>query len=342
MRKSAIIAASLGIALTLSACAAEEPVEEVAEETTTETETETEETPTGRDAWPDKLVLTLTPSQEASGLIETAEPLGALLEDRLGVEIEAIVPSDYAGVIAALASGQADIGGGLGPQQMVLAEDNAGADLILQVQRYGNYSYVTQWLTNDPDTFCDDEPVADEDGYLFCNGVLDAEQGPVAEDKLSLIEGKTVSFVDATSTSGYLVPSLALLDAGVDPENDIDYFFAGGHDSSVQAVYDGDAVVGTSFNDARSGIEETSPDVGQKVVVWGWSDQIPNDGFAVRGDLPEDLKQAISDAMVDIMATEEGAAVLDELYSIEGLRPVQDGEYEIIRQLSTQLGVELG
>lgn len=343
MRRSAVIAASLGIALTLSACAAEEPVEDVAEETTTETEeTETEETPTGRDAWPDTLVLTLTPSQEAGGLIETAEPLGALLEERLGVEIEAIVPSDYAGVIAAMASGQADIGGGLGPQQMVLANDQAGADLILQVQRYGNYSYVTQWLTNDPDTYCDDEPVADEDGYLFCNGVENAEQGPIAEDKLSMLSGETISFVDATSTSGYLVPSLALLAAGVDPEGDIESFFAGGHDASVQAVYDGDATVGVSYNDARADIAETSPDVGQKVVVWGWSDQIPNDGFAVRGDLPEDLKEAITEAMIDIMGTEEGAAVLDELYNIEGLRPVQDGEYEIIRQLSTQLGVELG
>ena len=344
MRKSALIAASLGIALTLSACAAEEPAEDVAEETTTETETETEteETPSGRDAWPDTLVLTLTPSQEAGALIESAEPLGELLTERLGVEIEAIVPSDYAGVIAALASGQADIGGGLGPQQMVLAQDEAGSDLILQVQRYGNYSYVTQWLTNDPDTYCDDEPVADEDGFLFCNGVLEAEQGPVAEDKLSLLAGETVSFVDAGSTSGYLVPSLALLAAGVDPEEDIDSFFAGGHPASVQAVYDGDATVGVSFNDARSSIQDTSPDVGEKVVVWGWSDQIPNDGFAVRGDLPEDLKQAITDALVDIMATEEGAAVMDELYEIEGLRPVQEGEYEIIRQLSVQLGVELG
>jgi phosphonate transport system substrate-binding protein len=287
------------------------------------------------------MVLTLTPSQEASGLIETAEPLADLLEERLGVEIEARVPADYAGVIAALASGEADIGGGLGPQQMVLANDEAGADLILQVQRYGNYSYVTQWMTNDPDTYCDDEPVADDEGFLFCNGVLDAEEGPVAEDKLSLLAGEKISFVDAGSTSGFLVPSLALLAAGVDPEDDIESTFAGGHPNSVQAIYDGDATVGVSYNDARGDIVETSPDVGEKVVVWGWSDQIPNDGFAVRGDLPEDLKEAITDALVDIMGTEEGAAVLDELYNIEGLRPVQDGEYEIIRQLSTQLGVEL-
>lgn len=341
MRKSAVIAASLGIALTLSACAAEEPVEDVAEETTTETE-ETEEAPTGRDAWPESLVFTLTPSQEAGGLIETAEPLAALLEAELGIEIEPLVPSDYAGVIAALASGQAQIAGGLGPNQMVQAEDQADATLILQAERYGSFTYVTQWLTNDPDTFCDDTPVADEDGYLFCNGVLDAEMGPIGADKLPLIAGKTVSFVDQGSTSGYLIPSLQLLEAGVDPVEDIDVIFAGGHDASVQAVYDGDAVVGTSFNDARGNIEETSPDVGEKVVVWGWSGPIPNDGFAVAGDLPEDLKQAITDAFVSIASTEEGNALLQELYSIDDVKPVEDGVYEVIRQLDIQLGDILG
>lgn len=342
MRRSAVIAASLGIALTLSACAAEEPAADVSDDTSTETETETEETPTGRDLWPESLVFTLTPSQEAGGLIETAEPLAALLEAELGVEIEPLVPSDYAGVIAALASGQAQIAGGLGPNQMVQAEDQAGAKLILQAERYGSFTYVTQWLTNDPDTFCDDTPVADEDGYLFCNGVLDAEMGPIGADKLPLIAGQTVSFVDQGSTSGYLIPSLQLLEAGVDPVDDIDVIFAGGHDASVQAVYDGDAVVGTSFNDARGGIEETSPDVGEKVVVWGWSGPIPNDGFAVAGDLPEDLKQAITDAFVSIASTEEGNALLQELYEIDDVKPVEDGVYEVIRQLDIQLGDILG
>jgi phosphonate transport system substrate-binding protein len=342
MRRSAVIAASLGIALTLSACAAEEPAADVSDDTSTETETETEETPTGRDAWPESLVFTLTPSQEAGGLIETAEPLAALLEAELGVEIEPLVPSDYAGVIAALASGQAQIAGGLGPNQMVQAEDQADATLILQAERYGSFTYVTQWMTNDPDTFCDETPVADEDGYLFCNGVLDAEMGPVGADKLPLIAGQTVSFVDQGSTSGYLIPSLQLLESGVDPVDDIDVIFAGGHDASVQAVYDGDAIVGTSYNDARGDIVETSPDVGEKVVVWGWSGPIPNDGFAVAGDLPEDLKQAITEAFVAIAATEEGAALMNELYNIDNVKAVEDGVYEVIRQLDIQLGDILG
>lgn len=294
-----------------------------------------------REGWPESIVFTLTPSAETGGLIETAEPLAAMLSERLGVEVEALVPTDYAGVIVALESGQAQVAGGLGPRQMVQAEEQAGAQLVLQSERFGSLLYVTQWFTNDPDTYCDDTPVADEDGYLFCNGVLDAEgaaDGPIGADKLALLEGQTVSFVDQGSTSGYAIPALQLVEAGIDPIDGIDGLFAGGHDGSVQAVYDGDAAVGVSFNDARGNIEETSPDVGEKVVVFGWSGPIPNDGFAVAGDLPESLVTAITDAFTDIATTEDGATLLNDLYSIDGLVPVDSADFDVIRDLEVQLG----
>ncbi|BAN03802.1 phosphate/phosphite/phosphonate ABC transporter substrate-binding protein [Ilumatobacter coccineus] len=370
--KRSFLAVAASASLVLAACGsddepaeesvtteAEAPAEETeeeapAEEEAMEEEAMEEEAPAEEEAmeeeameeeamnegWPEKIVFTLTPSQETGGLIETAQPLADLLAAELGVEVEALVPSDYAGVIVALQSGQAQVAGGLGPSQMVQAADTAGANLILQAVRFGDSQYVTQWFTNNPDEFCDDTPVADEDGMLFCNGVDQATgptDGPIGADKLSLIAGKTVSFVDQGSTSGYLIPSLGLLEAGVDPLDDIESLFAGGHDSSVQAVYDGDAEVGVSFNDARGGVAETVPDVGEKVVVFGWSSPIPNDGFAVAGDLPEDLQTAIADAFTAIAATEDGAALLDELYEIDGLVPVPDGSYDIIRNLETEL-----
>lgn len=297
---------------------------------------------------PDPLVLTLTPSQETGGLIETAQPLADLLGEELGVTVQPEVPTDYAGVIAALESGQAGVAGGLGPLQMVQAEA-VGSDLILQSERFGSFSYVTQWFTNDPDTYCEDEPVAvdQEEGepFLFCNGVdqaEDASEGPIGEDMLSNVDGQTVAFVDQGSTSGYAVPSLQLLTAGIDPLNGIDAVFAGSHDNAVQAVYDGDAAVGVSFNDARTSLVEQTPDVGQEVVVFGWSSAIPNDGFAVSGDIDEAGAQAISDALVAVSETEEGATVMDELYEIDGLAPVNDGEFDIIRDLQAQLAEQLG
>lgn len=328
---------------TTATTAATEATSETTEPATATTEYVPMEPLTPGDDWPDKLVLTLTPSQETGGLIETAKPLAYMLTERLGVPVEASVPTDYASVIVALQSGQAQIAGGLGPLQMVQAEE-AGADLILQAERFGSTTYVTQWFTNDPDTFCADEPVADDEGMLFCNGVdaaESAEDGPIGLDELSKVAGETVAFVDQGSTSGYLVPALELLEAGIDPTADIEPLFAGSHDGAVQAVYDGNAAVGVSFNDARGQLVDQYPDVGEKLVVFAWSAPIPNDGFAVAADLPDDLKQGITDAFVDIAHDEEGAKVIDELYEIEGVQPVVSSDYDIIRDLQEKLGDQL-
>lgn len=311
----------------------------------TDAPTDATDAPAATPDWPDKLTLTLTPSQEAGGLVDTAEPLAQALTDALGIEVDAIVPNDYNGVIVALQADQAQIAGGLGPSQMVRAQDEAGATLALQAVRFGSSQYVTQWFTNDPDTFCADEPVANEDGWLFCNGVdqaVDATDGPIGLEFLPEVAGKNWAIVDQGSTSGFQVPALELLNAGVDPFNDVNIVEGGGHDGAIQAVYDGDADVGVSFNDARSTLVETVPDVGEKVVVFGWSEPIPNDGFALAASLPADLQQAITDALVAFAATEEGATTLFELYEIDGLVPVPEGSYDIIRDLQVQLGDQLG
>ena len=343
MRSRKLIAACAALGLVVAACGSDDDSSDSAADTTEAPDTTDATDGTGDvpDDWPDEIVFTLTPSQETGGLIETAEPLAELLSAELGIDVTPLVPTDYSGVIVALESGQAQVAGGLGPRQMVQAEEQADAELILQAERFGSLLYVTQWFTNDPDTYCDDEPVADEDGYLFCNGVLDAsgpEAGPIGADKLALLEGQTVSFVDQGSTSGYAIPALQLSEAGIDPIDGIDGLFAGGHDGSVQAVYDGDAVVGVSYNDARGDIVETSPDVGEKVVVFGWSGPIPNDGFAVASDLPDSLVEAITAAFVSISDTEEGAVLLSELYNIDALVPVTSSDYDVIRDLETQLG----
>ena len=94
---------------------------------------------------------------------------------------------------------------------------------------------------------------------------------------------------------------------------------------------------GVSFADARGQLVDQVPDVGEQVVVFAWSFPIPNDGFAVAGDLPEDLKEAITAAFIDIASTPDGTALLQELYEIDGLVPVDPAAFDEIRDLRTEL-----
>lgn len=301
----------------------------------------------GSSDWPDSLVLTLQPAENATELIETAEPLAELLGERLGVEVSAQVPTDYQGVIVALSSGQADIGGGFGPVNVARAMDQAGAEPILQSERFGAFLYVSQWFTNDPDRFCDDEPVAEtyeQDGQeytmLYCNGVEElesSEQGPRGLEALQDLEDVRISFVAEGSASGQVFPAYGLIEGGYEL-SELDTFFAGGHPESVQAVYNGDATIGVSFNDARQGLVSELPDVGEEVVVFAWSAPIPNDAFVVRGDLPDDLKQAITEALLEISQDPDDGQVLLDLYNIDGFRVADPADFDNARQVDRELG----
>ena len=290
--------------------------------------------------WPDGIVLGLVPSQEAEALIEDAEPLAEALEERLGIEVEAYVPQNYTGLVEAMGAGQADIGA-FGPGGLVLAEERYGVEIILQSERFGSATYHTQWMTNNPDKYCEDEPTADEDGLLGCNGTTEAGEGPVGEEALPLVEGATVAWVDPASASGYLFPAAQLIDAGLDHETDVEGIFAGGHPAAVIAVLDGTAEVGVSFDDARGGVMEERPEVADTVVTFAYSTEIPNDGWTVRAELPDSLKEAIKQALLDYAATEEGQATLDAIYEITGLVEADLDAFEVVRETAEKVGIPI-
>jgi phosphonate transport system substrate-binding protein len=296
--------------------------------------------------WPDELVMGFVPSREAGQLVDSIDALTGVLAEGLSEEsgkeitVEGTVPSDYTGLVTAMETGQAHIGA-FGPFSLLQARDRAGAEIILQSERFGSPTYHTQFFTNDPDAYCDDEPVVidEETGWRNCNGTADADEGPVAEEKVGTIpEGTTVSFVEQSSASGYIFPATIFLNNGIDPENDIAPLFAGGHDRSVIAVCEGQADVGVSFDDARSAAETTC-DLAANVVVFAYGPEIPNDGWAVAGDLPDNLKEAIKQLLLDYAGTEEGQTTLDELYEIDNLVEADQEVFSIVEDAAKQLGI---
>jgi phosphonate transport system substrate-binding protein len=299
---------------------------------------------------PDELVIGFVPSREAETLVEDIQPLADYLSEQLGIPVEGVVSNDYTGLVTAMETGQAHIGV-LPPYGLVQSVDRAGAEIILQSARFGSGTYHTQFFTNDPDKYCEDEPVEntrmvddEEVTYLNCNGTDrafdDSPEGPIGIEALENLEdGTAVSFVEQTSASGYIFPATVFLDADIDPENDIEPLFAGSHDASVIAVCEGQAEVGVSFDDARTAAV-TDCDVANEVVVFAYGPEIPNDGVAVAGDLPDDLKEQIKQALLDFSETEEGAETLDAIYGITEFTEPNLESLDIVRKAVEDLGYE--
>lgn len=297
---------------------------------------------------PDELVIGFVPSVEAGALVEDIQPVADYLSEALGIPVEGFVSSDYAAMITALQTGQVHIAA-LPPFGMVQAVDQAGADMILQSERFGSPSYHTQFITTNVDKYCMDEPVTNERDeadvmvpVLNCNGTDrafdESPVGPVGLDAVALVEpGTQVSFTEPTSASGYIFPATIFATLGLNPETDLDAVFAGGHDASVIAVCMGQAEVGVSFDDARTDAVTDCP-VTDTVVTFAYGPEIPNDGLAVSGDLSDDLKANIKQALLDYAATDDGEAVLDAIYNINAFTEPNLDSLQIIRDAVIELG----
>ena len=300
---------------------------------------------------PDELTIGFVPSSEAGQLVEDIQPLADYLSEQLGIPVKGTVTNDYTGLVTAMETGQAQIAA-LPPFGLLQAMDRANAEVILQSERFGSGTYHTQFFTNNPDKYCtisdpeENTRVVDDADvtYLNCNGTArendETPEGPIGLEALENLEpGTTMSFVEQTSASGYIFPATVLITNGIDPENDVEPIFPGSHDGSVIAVCEGDAEVGVSFDDART-VATTDCDVANEVVVFAYGPEIPNDGVAVSGDLPDDLKEQIKQALIDYSETEEGAEVLDSIYQITAFTEPNLDALDLVRQAVDELGFE--
>ncbi len=255
---------------------------------------------------PDRLVLGMVPSREADVIVDSLGPIAELLSAKLLIPVETFVSTNFVGLVEAIGTERVDIGL-FGPAALVQAMDLYDAEVILASVRRGSNTYLSQFTVR-----CD-------------SGITEFEQ----------LRGRTISFVDPGSTSGYQFPFVHLdTNFGINPDTDMTSIFAGSHDASVLAVYNGDVDVAVSFNDARTAIETEYPDVMDVLCVLGYTVPIPNDGVVVRAGIDATLKAQIAQALIEIAATEEGRALTEALFNVTEFAPIDPAMYDIVREVS--------
>lgn len=264
------------------------------------------------------IVWALVPSGETQAILSGADEVVEMLEEMTGYAFEAIVATDYSGVIEALSSEP--------PTAHMTALNTFGA--IVAIQR----------------GVADVRLVAVRRGRPFYDGqfVARADLGLTSVADMAGIDGLTFARPDPNSTSGWIVPSIVLAANGINPSTDLEEVVdAGGHPAVVTAIYSGSADVGATFIDARSGVAEQYPDVEEVVVVVEEFGPIPNDGIQFSTQIESAMVDSIVDALLAIAATEEGAAALDSIYNWNELIAQDNSFYDPFLQILEASGMDM-
>ncbi len=261
------------------------------------------------------LIWAFVPSGEMQDVTAGAEEVAQLLFEETGLVVDTFVATEYAGVIEAMCADPPKAHmGSLATFAYILASERGCAEAELVSVRFGSPSYNGQIYVR-----------AD-------SGITD----------LSQLAGKTFCRPDPLSTSGWIIPSIELRAAGVDPDTDLaEVVDAGGHDGAIAAVYNGECDVGSSYVDARSTLEDEHPDVMEVLQVISVSADIPNDGLQYVPSLPRELRDQINDAILKIIQTEEGLAAFEKSYEWTGLEKHDDSFYDPFRQVLDAAGVDI-
>jgi phosphonate transport system substrate-binding protein len=127
----------------------------------------------------------------------------------------------------------------------------------------------------------------------------------------------------------------------VDPDRDLKVVDAGSHEGVAAAVLNGEVDGGATYVDARTRIQEDHPEVMEEVMVIEVSADIPNDGVQFQTSIPQELRDKIVQALLEIAETEEGKEALDVAYDWTALAEHGDDFYDPFRQVLQASGVNV-
>ncbi|MBL8095282.1 MAG: PhnD/SsuA/transferrin family substrate-binding protein [Anaerolineales bacterium] len=277
------------------------------------------------------IVMAIAPSATSDELIASGNTIAELLSAETGLVIKAVVPTNYKAMIEAMCSGNAQVGW-LPPFAYLLAQQTMVTLPDGSEVNCASVDFVT--LRNGADHY----------GAQFIGRAADYTAATGVDDLAALQQfaDKKPCWTDQFSASGYVIPFSLLAQEGVKVRTAA---FVQGHPTVVRAVYAGGICdFGATFVDARTNtaVQEELPDVNDKVIVVYQTDNIiPNDTLASAYDLPAETRATIMAAMETVAASEDGAAALRALYSIDGLKSVDDTFFDEFRVLLANSGIDV-
>jgi phosphonate transport system substrate-binding protein len=230
----------------------------------------------------DTLRVSAIPDEAPTELLRKFKPLGAYLEQQLGMQVEFIPVADYAAVVEAIAADRIDMAwlGGFTFVQTRLKTGNA----IPLVQRAEDEKFTSKFISADP-----------------------------AVKSLQDLKGKTFAFGSVSSTSGSLMPRYFMLQDGIKPEEFFSRIaYSGAHDATAAWVQAGKADGGVLNASVWEKLVAAGKVDTNKVKVIATTPPYFDYNWTVRGTLDAALRDKIQAAFLALdPAKPEHKAILD-------------------------------
>lgn len=251
----------------------------------------------------------LTPSLSAELLDKKGSFIKDFLEKETGLSISLMIPNSYDELVDQFNS-KTPCFAMMSSQSYVLANQKYGAQVKLRTVRFGHSVYYGMIIVKSTSNI---------------KGIGD-------------LQGKSIAYTDALSTSGYLYPKKLLERNKIKTLKET---FVGKHDEVVRQVYEGKVDAGAAFfsppgsdgtiRDARSRLKEKYPDVESKIVIITKTDPIPNDPIVFSKNFDPDIARKLYMALVKLASDAKGKQTLLDLYGSEGFVKASDADYNSLR-----------
>jgi len=255
---------------------------------------------------PEVLRVGLIPNQNPESVEANYVPFGEYLSEQIGREVELTVPVSYGAVVEAMVNDELDLAyfGGL---------------TYVQARERGDVvPLVTEINPETGDT-------------TYRSVIIVPSDSDVQE--VSELEGRDFAFGSVSSTSGSLYPAIMLEDAGIDYRTDLGNFnYTNGHDATAQAVANGQVDGGGLEDRILYRLQDEGVIDASSVRVIDESSEIQGYPWVIRNALPDDLKQEVAQAFLDI----DDPALLD-LLRAEGYERIEAGDYDYVQEQATEL-----
>jgi len=261
-----------------------------------------------------ELNIGLIPEQNVFLQVKRYEPVGRYIQEQTGVTIRFTILSRYGNIIDSFRTEKLD-GAFWGSFTGALAIRKLGIEPIVR----------PLWL----------DGTSTYHGYVFVrkdSGIKSVRN----------MKGTTIAFVERATMAGYIFPMAYFREHGVvDPDTFFkEYYFAGSHDAAIEAVLHKEVDVGCAKNTIFALVSGKDPRVKEEIQILAESPKVPSNGLGIRPDLAPAIKEALTEAFLNMDKTPSGRKLLAEFGAIRFIATTKD-DYLPVFGIAEKAGINL-